>query len=172
MDHDCVDLKVQFPEIDWSFLQATFGWSALQYQAWARGEIIVNGDRKKTIVLYTDEILEYWLDNELHFGGDFYTFRRAPLVIDLEPGSHKLDLRLIREVRSMGGIGKPGIDVRVAAQVSSEVLHVQVDQILLPELSNGKLTSKYASIPVRNEGQSWIYIKSLEVVESVCPMCA
>ena len=129
---------------------------------------MIKGDRKKTIALYTDEILEFWLDNELHFGGDFYAFRRAPLIVHLEPGSHILDLRLIREVRSMGGIGKPEINVKIEAQVSNEVLHVQEDKILLPELLRGDLISKYASIPVRNHGQSWIYIKGIEVLRSVC----
>ena len=171
-DHDCADLKIQFPDIDWTFQQSVFGWSAFQYQAWARGEIVINSDRKKTIVLYTDEILEFWLDNELHFGGDFYAFHRAPLVVHLEPGPHRLDLRLIREVRSMGGIGDPVVNVRVAAQVSNEVLRVQIDKILLPELIHGKLTSKHASIPIRNEGQSWIHLKSVEVRNSVSPTYA
>ena len=160
--HDRIGLEVQFPEIDWTFIRSVFGWSALQYQCWARGEIMVNGDTIKTIALYTDYILEFWLDSELQFGGDFYAFRRAPLVVHLEPGSHRLDLRIIRDVRAMGGTGVPGVDVEVEAQVSSENLHVQVDKILLPEIVDGTLTSKYASVPIRNDGQSWVYIKNIE----------
>ena len=164
---DCARIKVQFPEIDWASIQSVFGWSALQYQGWARGEVVVKGDGKHTVVLYTDNILEFWLDNVLHFGGDVYAFRKAPLVVHLDPGSHRIDLRLIRDLRAMGGIGRPEIDVEVEAQLSSDVLHVQVDKILLPELVNGRLTSKYASIPVRNNGQSWAYVKDVKALTPV-----
>ena len=84
------DLTVSFPGIDWPFLQSVYGWAALQYQAWARGRLVVESEKPQKIVLHTDHVLEFWIDDRSYFGGDFYAFRNAPLVLDLFPGEHKI----------------------------------------------------------------------------------
>ena len=84
------DLTIGFPSIAWSFLQSVYGWSALQYQAWARGKIIVEARTQQKVVLYTDHILEFWIDDRPFYGGDFYAFRNAPLVLKLSPGEHQI----------------------------------------------------------------------------------
>ena len=160
-----VGLSVRFPEVDWKFLLSVYGWASLQYQAWARGWIEINARESQTIVLFTDSVLEFWIDDELFFGGDFYAYRRAPLVIRLEPGKHRFDVRLVRDVRAMGGVGEPAIDARLRIEVSSGGLTIGKDKLLLPDLANGKLAGSFASLPVRNDEQQWIHVKGIECID-------
>ncbi|KAI9877754.1 MAG: hypothetical protein M1830_002919 [Pleopsidium flavum] len=160
-------LTVSFPAVDWSFLQSVYGWAALQFQAWARGTITINADQTNSIVLYVDNVLEFWVDGKSYFGGDFYSYRRAPLILHLEPGHHRLDVRLIRDVRAMGGTGEPNIQVRIEAHVSSGGLTVVDDKLLFPDIVDGKLSSTLASVPVRNEGSRWIQVLSVESVDDL-----
>ena len=136
----------------------------MQHQAWARGELVVEGDEPLTVLLYADNILEYWIDDESYFGGDFYAYRRAPLVLFLEPGTHKVDIRLIRDVRVMGGIGAPSMSIKLKAERSDGGLVAIQDKLLISDVVAGKLASPYASLPVRNDGRKWIDIQSIEAV--------
>ena len=149
-------LKIEFSDFNWKFLQSIYGWAALQYQAWARGEIVIHSDVPHTIVFYTDNILEFSIDNKRYFGGDFYTYRRAPLVLQLCPGMHTVDIRLIRDVRAMGGVGAPTTTIRIEAILSNESLFVDEDKILLPEMVNRTLPSHVGSVPIRNEREEWV----------------
>ena len=154
-------LTVGFSEIDWGFMQSVYGWAALQYQAWARGILIIEGSSSQAIKLFTGDVLEFWVDDKLYFGGDLYTYRRAPLVLELGPGEHRLDLRLIRDVRIMGAVGEPQISINLEAQMSSRGLSVMNGKLLVPDMVGGRLVSNLGSIPVCNEGEDWIYIYSL-----------
>lgn len=161
-----VDLEVAFPEVDWQFLQAIYGWAALQWQAWARGSIVIEGHETRNYVLYTDNILEFWLDGESYFGGDMYAFRKAPVVLELAPGRHQLDIRLVRDVRAMGGLGKPDIAVKLELRAVEEDVEIDEEHILLPDVVDGELASHYASVPFRNTGHcdvEVVDVKSSEV---------
>ncbi|OJD31938.1 alpha beta protein [Diplodia corticola] len=153
-------LALAFSNVDWQFLQAVYGWSALQYQSWARGEIIVNGDAIQTVVLYTDWILEFWVDGKLYFGGDFYSYRKAPPVLHLSPGTHRLDLRMWRDVRSFGGIteGDPQITADIALQICKGSLEVTQERIKIPDVIDGRFSSEYGSVAVRNTGLDTVRI--------------
>src|SRR5690348_11146129 len=48
-----VSLAIEFPTVDWPFLQQVYGWSALQWQAWTRGEIHVAGSGPTCVTLHT-----------------------------------------------------------------------------------------------------------------------
>ena len=160
-------LTVGFPNIDWVFLQSIYGWASLQYQAWARGCIVIDAEISQSVVLFTDNILEYWIDGTPYFGGDFYSYHRAPLVLRLDPGVHRIDLRLLRDVRAMGGIGEPEVQVKLKAQLSSGGLGVIEEKLLLPDVVDGKLASHLASVPIRNEDQEWIDVLDIESL-NVC----
>lgn len=151
------ELTVKFPEVDWTALRAVYGWAALQYQGWARGHIEVSGGLRRKIILYTDNILEIWLNDVRVFGGDFYAFRRAPLVATLSPGKNVIEVRLIREIRSMGGTDS-SITVTLEAQLATNTLRILEHSAILPDLVNGKLPSAFASVTIRNEGEAWIEI--------------
>jgi hypothetical protein len=151
------ELTVTFPEVDWTALRSIYGWAALQYQGWARGHIDVSGGLTRKIILYTDNILEIWLNDVRVFGGDFYAFRRAPLVATLSPGRNVIEVRLVREIRSMGGADS-SITVTLEAQLATNSLRILENSAIVPDLVDGKLPSAFASVTIRNEGEGWIEI--------------
>ena len=163
---DEIGFQVRFTNGDWKLLQGAYGWAALQYQAWARGWLTVPGDRPQTLILYTDHVLEFYVDDQHYFGGDFYAFRKAPLVLHLEPGSHRLDLRLIRDVRAMGGVGGPTVDVTVKVILVEQALHIQPDSAILPDFVDGKLAGRLGSIAIRNDAQQPVLLSSVEASTS------
>lgn len=158
-------VSIEFPHIDWAFLQSIYGWAALQYQAWARGSVTVRGNSAQTVVLYTDNLLEFWVDNKSYYGGDFYSFRRAPVVLHLHPGVHGIDMRLVRDNRAMGGVGDPKVLIRLDIQRSEGGLAVVEDQLLVSDMVGTRLASRLASVPVRNDEQEWIDIWSIESMD-------
>ncbi|KAF2660252.1 hypothetical protein K491DRAFT_589649 [Lophiostoma macrostomum CBS 122681] len=153
-----VSLRVGYDDVDWDFLKVVYGWAAVQYQAWARGEITVLGTKTLPFILYTDAIVEYWIDDTHYFGGDAFTFRKAPPVLHLSPGTHKLDLRLWRDVRAFGGILTPTIDVVVELHTVSGGLDLAEPGILMSHVVDGKLASPLGSISLRNTGQEDVEI--------------
>jgi hypothetical protein len=159
-----VELNVSFPSVDWAFQQSVYGWAALQYQAMAIGSITLHEDIYARVSLFTEGILEMAVNDESTFGGDFYGFGRVPAQLNLFLGENKIVLRLIRDVRAMGGVGSPLISVRLKAQRSGPSnLQVVEDSVILPDVVNGKLASSYGSVIVRNEMiNSWVYVTGLE----------
>ncbi|KAF1935470.1 hypothetical protein EJ02DRAFT_127236 [Clathrospora elynae] len=154
-------LSIGYSNVDWDSLKVIYGWAAVQYQAWARGELIVGGNETQHVILHTDAILEYWVDDTHSFGGDFYSFRKAPLVLHLTPGSHRIDIRLARDVRAFGGILEPTIDVVVDIQQASGTLELAKPGILMSDVVDGKLVSPTGSIYLRNSGENDIEIVSI-----------
>lgn len=163
-------LSVSYSNVDWDFLKVVYGWAAVQYQAWARSELIVGGNETQHVILHTDAILEFWIDDQHYFGGDFYTYRRAPPVLHLKPGSHKVDLRLVRDVRAFGGILQPTIDVVVQAQQVPGTLELAKPGILMSDVVDGTLASSIASVSVRNSGEDDIKIVGIHASDVSSPL--
>ncbi|KAI9689335.1 MAG: hypothetical protein M1822_009986 [Bathelium mastoideum] len=156
-------ISVAFPNVDWKFEQSVFGWAALQYQAWARGAIEVNAETRQTVALYTDRVLEFWIDGELFFGGDFYGLRRSPLVLHLDPGSHQLDIRLVRDVRAMGGgydEHGPRIEIDLELGIPPSPLQT-VTKVLLPDYVEGVLAGSLGSVSLQNTGTGMLVIRGI-----------
>lgn len=154
-------LNVSFPEIDWSFLQSVYGWPALQYQAWARGFLEINHPDGQTIALFPGGLLEFSVDGQRHFGGDFYNYHRAPVILHLSSGKHTLDLRLIRDVRAMGASSEPAIEVEMEAEERPRPLEFDQQSLLVSDVTQGKLGGPWASINVQNNMPEWITIHSI-----------
>ncbi|KAI9831208.1 MAG: hypothetical protein M1819_005136 [Sarea resinae] len=108
-----------------------------------------------------ENVLEFWIDGEPFFGGDFYAYRKAPLVVVLEPGRHRLDVRLVRDVRAMGGMNTPVLSFNIQLRASEGRLAVLGERMIVPDIVKGRLASSLVSVPVRNEGQQWITIHSI-----------
>ncbi|PKX96729.1 uncharacterized protein P174DRAFT_417744 [Aspergillus novofumigatus IBT 16806] len=144
------ELHVSFPEIDWKFTQAVYGWSALQYQAWARGSLNIGHWAPQSVAIFTSGLLEIVIDGKRHFGGDFYHYGTVPIITDLSTGDHVVELRLIRDVRASGAIGEPTIVVSLAAEIRNEPLSVDKESLLLPDMCRGKLGTPWASINLHN----------------------
>lgn len=160
-------MTVKFPEVDWPSLQKVYGWAALQFQAWTRGEICITGDKPQRVVLYTDQVLEFSIDGVSYFGGDVYSFRKAPPVIHLDPGSHRIDIRLVRDVRAMGGMEiPPGIEVRLDARSSAgDPLELAKDGLLISDVVEETLASPLVSVIVRNTDLKDIQILAIEALD-------
>ena len=155
-------LNISFPNVDWISLQSVYGWAAQQYQAWARGNLIIDADSTLCTLLYADNVLEFWVDGKHYFGGDYYAYRRAPLVLHLCPGPHRLEIRIIRDLRVMGSSdGDPSISIKLKAESSDGSLVAVTRDMLLPDVVNGTLAGSFASIPVRNESEGWVDIWNL-----------
>ncbi|KAJ0413726.1 hypothetical protein BJY00DRAFT_306106 [Aspergillus carlsbadensis] len=152
-DQSKTEIVVSFPEIDWDFLQSIYGWSALQYQAWARGTLRLNGPIDQTVAIFMDGVLEVSIDSRRHFGGDFYRYRRAPLILELAPGEHIIEIRLIRDVRVLGGQGVPAINMVFETQIQREVLTVEERSLLTPETTDQRLGSAWATVNVQTMGK-------------------
>ena len=158
------DLKVDFPEVDWKFHQTLYGWAALQWQGWARGIVVVDSDHAQTYKFYTDGVLEFWLDGKAYFGGDYYSFRKAPVVLELQPGKHQLDVRLVRDGRVMGSVGEPDIVLGLEFMAVTESIEVDAQCLLISDVVKGILASPHASIPARNTGAG--DMKILDIVST------
>ncbi|KMQ47383.1 Alpha/Beta hydrolase fold [Trichophyton rubrum] len=142
-------LDINLPPDNLTSLQEVYGWDAKQYQAWARGTLTVSKSNS-VVALYTDRIWEYRIDNKSYFGGDFFGFRRAPLLLDLSPGTHTVDLRVVRDVRALGAVGEPYINVTHIAQELSKTLIVDKKSILVADVVENRLISPYASVTLHN----------------------
>ena len=156
---------IGFPNVDWPFLQSIYGWAALQYQAWARGHLIIAAKFTQSILFYADHVLEFWVDDDHYFGGDYYAYRRAPLVLHLNPGSHNIAIRLIRDVRVMGAIGEPTISIELKAESSHGSLALMGQKALMPDIIDGVLASSFASVPACNQGR-----KAIDVLDIMTDM--
>lgn len=118
-------------------------------------------------MLYADNALEFWVDDKHCFGGDFYAYRKAPLVLHLAPGSHTIDIRLIRDVRAMGGNRDPRVSIKLKAEGSDAKLATMAERILMSDVTNGTLGSPFASMIIRNDGKVPIQILGV-ASKSVC----
>ncbi|KAI1615374.1 hypothetical protein EDD36DRAFT_187732 [Exophiala viscosa] len=156
-----IDVVVEFPDIDWIFAQQIYGWSAFQFQAWLKGGIFNHDVEHRKVKLYPQSILELWLNDQHVFGGDFYAFGAVPVVLKLEPGLNAISIRLVRDVRSMGGSYPPTIRANLQTQLVSEPVEIVDDSVLLPDVVNGRFCSRYGSVVVRNQADSWIKIHGI-----------
>lgn len=162
---------MNFPEIDWEGLRSVYGWPALQYQFWARGSLDIKGTQAQTVALFGGGLLEFWVDDQLYFGGDMYQYRRAPSILRLSPGHHVVDLRLTRDVRAFGALFH-GFDVVIDAELRQKPVTIDKNSLLISELTQGKLGGRWASINVQNnepEPVDFISIHSSKVCDRFNP---
>ncbi|RMD40059.1 hypothetical protein DV735_g5080, partial [Chaetothyriales sp. CBS 134920] len=158
-----VHISLSFGDVDWEFMHNIYGWAALQFQAWARSEIVYNGEHPVNILLYPTNVLEFKWNGQPVFGGDFFGFKRAPAVLKLLPGPNLVELRLIHEVRAHGGWGRPSADASlglVFVQDSSVI--IVPGSLILPDIINGTVASEFASVTVCNAG-----LDTLEIVQAL-----
>lgn len=149
---------MQYAEIDWHFAQQIYGWSALQFQAWVVGELFWSGSAPQIALLYTDNILELWVGDDHIFGGDFYGFRRAPAAIHLHSGINVVRVRLLGDIRSMGGGFPPNLQAKLEFIIVHDLLAIDEHGVLLPDVVRDRFCSPFGSITVRNQGDRWVKI--------------
>lgn len=145
--------------VDWEFLQQVYGWAAKQWQGWTRGEIFVSSKAPVRVAILMEEILEFKLDGISHFGGNFLATRKVPLFVTLSHGRHILEARLIREVRSMGGIGPADFLFTIEIVPVEAGSGVKAHDLLISDVVNGVLATDWAAITITNESDEWIGTK-------------
>ncbi|EME47892.1 hypothetical protein DOTSEDRAFT_69726 [Dothistroma septosporum NZE10] len=173
--HASAALTVAFHQVEWQDLTNIYGWAALQWQAWARGEIIVTSDKTEVVTLYTPQVLEYWIDDVHYFGGDFFSYQRAAVTLRLTPGSHRMNLRIIRDVRAMGGVGEPTVALQLDLKASTDGLQLVQStgpSVLMSDFVGDEhsalLASPFASVTVRNDADEEITISSVQASQTIC----
>lgn len=155
-------LSVHFQSIDWTGLRLAYGWAALQYQCWLRSYIDVPYEAVSTYILEVDHVLELRVDGQHYFGGDFYGFHRAPIVLHLSPGAHhSIDIRLFRDVRADGGAADPTIEALMKLIPVREQQQLLVGTSLVPDVVASKFTSAYGSLLLTNTAQCNICITEI-----------
>ena len=160
-------LSVGFSDVDWALLKSFYGWAAIQFQGWARGTIHVSGssDSESAIVLYTERILEFWIDDEHYFGGDFYGYNNVATVLHLKPGRHQIDVRLVYDVRAMGGVEDPVLDIKLTTARATEALEFVENSLVISDIIDDTLASPVASIAIRNNALSTVAITEIGAAE-------
>ncbi|RMZ86986.1 hypothetical protein DV736_g5787, partial [Chaetothyriales sp. CBS 134916] len=154
-----VHVRLSFDEVDWEFIHSIYGWAALQFQAWARSEIVYHGDRPVSILFSPTNVLEFTWNGQRVFGGDFFGFKRAPVVLKLLPGQNTVGLRLIREVRAHGGWGSPSADASIRlVLVPDQNVAIVPGSLIVPDIINGTVASELASLVVCNVGSGTVEI--------------
>lgn len=127
----------------------------------------------EVLTLSTPQILEFWVDGIQYWGGDYYGFDRAPVVLRLEPGRHRIDVRLVREVRAMGGVGEPHVTTQLSLKKSPGNLQAVLQRgVMMSDFvgddKNAVLASPYASLTVRNDAEENIKILAVESSPDAC----
>lgn len=159
-----VELTIGYPDVDWQFSQKIYGWSAFQFQTWVKGELYNSLSSKQKVLLYTDNILEFWINDEHFFGGDFYAFRRAPAVVYLLPGVNIISVRLVGDVRAVGGAFPPILRALVEVILISDDVRIDREGIMLPDVIDGHFCSPFGSLMVGNQADQWIKIQAVHLL--------
>ena len=117
-------------------------------------------------MVHIENVLEFWLDSKRYFGGDYYAYRRAPLVLRLDPGDHILNVRLVRDVRLFGGENPPGLSVSFEAEFPSADILVDSAHAVFPDIVDEKAAGNYFSVSLTNTSEDAAYIQGVEVISN------
>ena len=99
------------------------------------------------------------------------------MTLRLEPGVHRVDIRLVRDVRAMGGVGEPTLDVKLVLQESKGLLIPVTEMeapyagVLISDIvgdDNGPLASPYASVTLRNDASLDAHVYGVEATHNLC----
>lgn len=85
----------------WKENAVPFGWSIEQFQAWARGILIVNKPTK--VFMQISGVSEFYINGDKRYHGDCYNYNTTSHLVHFEKGKHTIDVRLVHDVRVFGG---------------------------------------------------------------------
>ncbi|KAA8913215.1 hypothetical protein FN846DRAFT_772479 [Sphaerosporella brunnea] len=147
-----------FTGTNWTALRGVYGWSALQYSAWSRGELKVCGARKVRLWL-EGATGEVWVGDTQFWGGDWFGYRRAPVVLDLQEGTHEVSVRISGDVRAYGAVEEVGFQLLVEEVKEGGIVF---GEVMVADVVGGLLVGQWASVGVRNEGDDWVEVLAVE----------
>ena len=173
-------VPVVFDNVNWNGLRDTFGWSALQFQAWIRGTFTLHEEGRYGI--WIGGAVEFYLDGQYCDVGNLYEadvlqYSRGGLFLDLSAGDHLIEVRAVNDIRAFGGQIPPKVEVHLGLKEVAEELVVEshnghggweVPQIINMTRRNVLdksvcIAGEWASLAVTNQGKHWIEIISLKI---------
>jgi hypothetical protein len=150
-----------------------FGWSIEQYQAWARGILIINEPIQLTLQIKGAS--EFYVDGT-RYHGDAYSYGTTAHICRFEKGKHTIDVRMVHDVRVFGG-GKtpPQCQFTVVLYHDSEETLVYPEnlvvtrprhnnkcELLMPDYLNDiGFAGSYGSASIQNAGDELLKIESV-----------
>ncbi|GAO46412.1 alpha/beta-hydrolase [Saitoella complicata NRRL Y-17804] len=161
-------VEVVYEDIDWDGLTSAYGWAALQFSFWIRGTIHIEEEGRYRI--HALNVGEIWIDGKLYDGGDWYAYRRAPLILTLSPGEHRVEIRAINEIRIFGGRIPPKVEDVISVQRVAGGVVVEERGIVTPDVVEGRSAGEWVSVGVRNEGEEWVDVVDAHIQDAHEPI--
>ncbi|CAG8603717.1 1861_t:CDS:2, partial [Racocetra fulgida] len=142
---------------------------------WARGyfELLDSDLRDESdsipVLVQCQNVGDFYVDDRRLFG-DVYGYKNSWHVLYLHPGMHVINVRLVNEIRIFGGKIPPDIRFQCfikkleLQQIGAMVLD---HTIIVPDLVDGFLAGKFASVAILNtQEKSWITVSNVNVINS------
>ncbi|ORX54950.1 alpha/beta-hydrolase [Hesseltinella vesiculosa] len=114
-----------FNGIRWQQNETAFGWSIEQYQAWFRGSLRVS--QPSRLLIQVHGVSSFYVDDRM-YAGDLYSDKTTHHLVELTKGLHRLDVRLVHDVRVFGGgHGQPRCRFTVSVRPLEATNHLPDD---------------------------------------------
>lgn len=111
------------------------------------------------VAFFSGGLLEFWMDKEQHFGGDSYQYWKAPVILQLLPGHHVLDPKLNLDTGALGDLSNSA-EVVLEIELREESISLDLNSILISEMTQGRMGGSWGSVNVQNNGAGWVEITS------------
>jgi hypothetical protein len=173
-------IAVSFPNVKWELLEKSFGWAALQFQAWIRGKFHIHKHGRYGI--WIGNAVEFLIDGVYYDTGNLYEpnilqFDRGGIFLDFPAGEHILEIRVVNDIRAFGGQIPPKVPVQVVIrEIVEDLVVADFDSHggwVVPTVINmtrrdafrgdACLAGEWASFALRNEGRNWIVISDVRI---------
>jgi hypothetical protein len=151
-------------DVDWQGLRDIYGWSALQFAAWARGEIAGCGGRRVRVWV-EGAAVEVWVGERQFFGGDWAGYRRAPILVELEERTD-VSVRVAGDVRAFGNRTE-GMGFSLVVEEVVGGLVVDAEKMVVADVVEGRWGGGWVGVGVRNEDETWVTVVGVETAGNV-----
>ncbi|KAG2207488.1 hypothetical protein INT47_004236 [Mucor saturninus] len=171
---------IDFRNARWKDNGVPFGWSIEQYQAWARGILVVHQPTK--VFMQVSGVSEYYINGEKRYHGDCYNYNTTTHIVHFEKGKYVIDVRMVHDIRIFGGgMTPPQCQFQVLIEpTKKEDLMVYPEdyavitpsqtkknadpmcEILMPDyLKDIGFAGSFGSVSIQNIGDDSIVVKSI-----------
>jgi hypothetical protein len=156
----------------WNDNNTPFSWSIEQYQAWARGILIVNEPIQLTLQIQGAS--EFYV-NDTRYHGDAYSYGTTAHFCRFDKGKHTINVRMIHDVRIFGGDKTPPqCQFSVVLYDDTEETLVYPENLVVPRLRHNKsellmpdylsdigFAGSYGSASIQNASDELLKVESV-----------
>ncbi|KAJ3283781.1 hypothetical protein HDU79_008768 [Rhizoclosmatium sp. JEL0117] len=144
---------VNFPNVRWEFNQDPFGWTSVHHATYFRGNFEV--PRSGLYVVHFDHVVSYKIDDKAYVGNVYGYSHSSGTPMHLERGTHRVYICAVMDVRLFGGQIPPklvfsGEFMPVEEDLPSRNIIVYNDDVITPEVMDGKLITPFFSLTLMN----------------------